>query len=112
MKIGSFLKLRHVALAMILLSGVRAYGQDEQSVMPSDGFVPTAETATRIAEAVLIPIYGDGTIASERPFVATLQGDIWYVVGTLPQGLNTRGGVAEVRIQKRDGRIIFPNHGR
>jgi hypothetical protein len=35
---------------------------------PKDGFVPDAKTAVKIAEAVLIPVYGENKIESERPF--------------------------------------------
>ncbi len=45
-----------------------------KSVVPKDGFVPTATVAVAIAEAVLIPVYGRQQIASERPFKAELSG--------------------------------------
>jgi hypothetical protein len=45
--------------------------------------VQDAETAVRIAEAVLIPVHGEQTVISERPFSAELRGDVWHVVGSL-----------------------------
>ena len=81
------------------------------SYTPSEGYVPDQQTAERIAEAVLMPIYGEQSIASERPFTARLKDGIWTVVGTMPAGY-TRGGVALVEILKSDGRILRVTHGR
>lgn len=54
--------------------------------------VPDSETAVKIAEAVLVPVYGKQTVESERPFKAKLKGEIWTVGGTLhcPDG---HGGI-------------------
>jgi NTF2 fold immunity protein len=89
-------------------------GRGEHSYVPERGFVPDAATAIQIAEAVLIPIYGEDSIARERPFVASLEGDVWRVRGSLalPPGTAVRGGVAEIEIAKQDGRIIRVTHGR
>jgi len=83
------------------LRGVKSY-------KPAKGFVPDETTAVRIAEAVLIPIYGEGQIRSERPFKARLRGEIWLVSGTVPAGFV--GGAAVVKIAKSDGRIVFVTH--
>ena len=86
------------------------------SYQPKAGFVPNAETAVRIAEAVLIPVYGEKLILSERPFHATLEGDVWTVDGTLHCGAeketDCRGGTAEVKISKSSGQILHMIHGR
>jgi NTF2 fold immunity protein len=50
---------------------------------PTDGFVPDSQTAVKIAEAVLIPVYGEKQIRSEEPFTAELKGVVWTVGGTL-----------------------------
>lgn len=81
-----------------------------KSVRPVAGFVPDKVTATRIAEAILIPIYGQETVASERPFVVQLTKGVWKVKGYIPPDSN--GGVAEVWIDKQDGRILFVSHGK
>lgn len=70
--------------------------------------MPDEKTAIRIAEAVLIPIYGEKEIASERPFKATLKDGVWTVTGTLPP--NFMGGTAIVRLSKADARIILVAH--
>jgi hypothetical protein len=86
---------------------------------PKRNYVPNAETAVAIAEAVLIPVYGRKHIESERPFRATLKDDVWTVAGTLYCGdgkpqtdklPSCVGGVAVVQISKIDARIISMTH--
>ena len=78
------------------------------SFVPKDGFVPDEATAVKVAEAILVPIYGEREIAGERPFRATLNGDTWTVIGTLPP--HVVGGTAVVKLSKRDGRILYVIH--
>jgi len=66
--------------------------------MPPDGYVPNAETATRIAVAVWSPIHGAKKIQAEKPFKAHLENGIWTVEGSLPEGW--AGGVALLKSQK------------
>jgi NTF2 fold immunity protein len=102
-----------VLLASCLVIG-SAVGDEERFGIPEQGFVPDAVTAIRIADAVLIPIYGDDAVASQRPLVASLVGETWYVSGTLPKpssGTVVVGGVAHVEISKYDGRILRVAHG-
>jgi hypothetical protein len=82
--------------------------EDDKSIKPKDGFVPNEQTAVTIAEAVLIPIYGEKAVRSERPFKAALANGVWTVTGTLPP--NFLGGSAIVRLAKSDGRILFVIH--
>ena len=79
-------------------------------LIPSAGFVPDHKTAIRIAEAVLIPVYGEQQIIHERPFHAKLVKNVWYVRGSLPK--RWAGGVPEIEISKSDGRILYVMHGR
>jgi NTF2 fold immunity protein len=44
-----------------------------QTYTPRSGYVPDAKTAIAIAEAVLIPVYGEKQIAAEQPLHATLK---------------------------------------
>src|SRR6266567_997093 len=89
-----------------------------QGYRPSKGFVPDEATAVRVAEAVLIPVYKEKVIESERPFTATLKNGVWTVEGTLrcpdgKGGFTTEdcvGGVATVQISKQDARIISMIH--
>jgi hypothetical protein len=79
-----------------------------QSFRPKAGVVPDEQTAIRIAEAILLPIYGEKTINSERPLRASLRGGVWMVEGTLPKGFD--GGTAVVRLSMDDGRVLFITH--
>ncbi len=88
-----------------------------QGYKPPSGFVPDSKTAGKIAEAVLMPVYGEKQIESERPFIAKLKGNIWTVSGTLrcsdgKGGTTTAcdGGTAEVRIAKDNARILSMIH--
>ncbi|MBV8800189.1 MAG: YbbC/YhhH family protein [Alphaproteobacteria bacterium] len=78
--------------------------------IPRNGFVPDARTAIKIAEAVLMPIYGEKTILRERPFHASLDGNHWVITGSLHPG--ETGGVAVVRLDRADGHIFNVQHGR
>lgn len=83
--------------------------RENGNAIPVDGRVPNEETAIRIAEAVLLPIYGN-EIYNSKPFHAKLIGDsIWVVEGTLPEG--HLGGVPYAAIQKKDGKVVKISHG-
>lgn len=86
------------------------YRRDENNYRPSKGYVPDADTAIRIAEAVWMPIYGKDLLDTEKPFEASLSGDVWTVTGRLPEGM-LFGGVAEIDIRKSNGQILRVNHG-
>ncbi len=107
-------KRRHLLIIVVLVAVFASPGVTSESKPPTDvpkaGFVPDQATAIRIAEAVWIPIYGEVQIASEKPFVAELKGDVWVVTGTLQADVD--GGVAIAEIAKRDGRIIRVSHGK
>jgi hypothetical protein len=106
-------------LLVTMFSATMAICQTGSGYVPKAGYVPNSEAAVRIAEAVLVPVYGKVQIESERPFTATLKGDVWTVGGTLrcPDGKGEvtalcAGGVAVVRISKSDARILFMMHGK
>ncbi len=104
------MRLTHILFICSLVASPGVAQQpDPHSYKPPNGFVPDSATAVRIAVAVWIPIYSDSLIMSEQPFVATLKDGVWTVTGTLPRRY-TQGGVAMVRIAKRDGRILFVKH--
>lgn len=105
-------RLRSIMLLVVIgiaTTGGLAISQSTPSYVPPNGFVPDAATAARIAEAVWIPIYGAEQIAKEKPFKATLKGDVWTVTGALSP--DTVGGVAEANVSTRDGRILRVIHG-
>jgi NTF2 fold immunity protein len=101
-----------ICCSLFLIAAAQA-----QSYVPKDGFVPDSATAVKIAEAVLIPVYGKEKIESERPFKATLENGVWTVNGTLycPDGKggvtkDCFGGTAEVKLSKADGRVLRMIH--
>jgi hypothetical protein len=81
---------------------------------PAGGYVPDATTAVRIAEAVLIPIYGAKQIGYEKPFNATLDGDVWTINGTLHCKTTAQsicvGGTAVVQLSKTTGEVLLLVH--
>lgn len=79
-------------------------------IKPKNGFVPDKTTAIKIAEAVLIPIYGKEKIENQKPLQAILSDGTWTVFGSLPEGW--RGGTATAEISQKDGKIIRVFHGR
>jgi hypothetical protein len=108
--------MRCFIIVISLLTVATTYAQTSQpsSFRPKDGFIPNAETALKVGEAVLIPVYGEKTILDERPFKATLNRDVWTVEGTVPcdgpVGVSCEGGAALVRISKTSGQILFMMH--
>lgn len=104
-----FVRTIPIALAVSLIT-LMVLAADQHTVQPPSGFVPDEVTAVRVAEAILIPIYGQTTVEGERPFTAKLTGNVWKVTGYLPPGVD--GGVAEAWIDRRDGRILRVTHGK
>ena len=74
--------------------------------LPEKGIAATEEAAIRLAEAILINVYGP-EITSERPFVIKLKDGFWIISGSIhcPAGSNCKGGVAHIEIAKKDGRV-------
>jgi hypothetical protein len=109
-----------IVLSLTLFLTVAALCQSAPSYKPASGFVPDSKTAIAIAEAVLIPVYGEKHIEGERPFTTTLRHDVWTIEGTLyctdgkgeVRATDCAGGVAVVKISKIDGRILYMLHGK
>ena len=103
-----------IIVFVIAISGILVFNmtkpQDGYVYKLEDGFVPDAETAIKIAEAVWYPIYGD--LTEEQPFIATYieKDNAWYVRGSMPENTTTVGGMAEILIRKSDGKVIFIRH--
>ena len=94
----------------VLVAGILVLpAASQHSYQPKNGFVPNEKTAIRIAEAVLIAVYGEKQIKSEEPFSAKLLNGVWTVQGTIADGVE--GGVAIIKISKANGTIISVTHG-
>jgi hypothetical protein len=104
---------RQLIFLAVYVAALSVARSQSPSVQPKAGFVPNAETAIKVCEAVLIPVYGEKQILSERPFKATLKGDVWTVDGTVPCAEPERrcpSGAAEGKISKRTGQILHMIH--
>jgi hypothetical protein len=76
---------------------------------PANGFVPDAATALKIAEVILVSIYGQDSFDGQKPFKVELnKNEVWEITGTLPPW--TMGGVAFIQIQKSDSKILKVIH--
>jgi len=82
-------------------------GEDEVSKMYND-IVKDEKIAIEIARIAVKSVYG----SDDSSYIAKLDSasDLWTVVGVLPEGW--LGGVAEVIIDKNDGRIVNITHGK
>ena len=72
--------------------------------------IKDSQTAIAVVEPILFKIYGKKNIISERPYECYLIDDYWYISGTLPKGWD--GGVFEIIISAKDGKIIKLIHGK
>ncbi len=127
---GSVVLLLVVAVAgMFVGTAGFSQSQPQQEAPPTRAhgigdLVPDKATAIKIADAVLVKMYGERTIRRERPLVATLEGDVWTVQGTFrppvssgtPKkdvaALDAKGGVALIEISKIKGCILRVTHGK
>lgn len=81
-------------------------------MIPKKGYVPDSATALKVAEALLIPVYGQTKVESQRPFTAKLKDDVWTVSGTLQCAdvqlgrVSPCGGILEVRISRSDAHVL------
>lgn len=95
-----------------LIYGLFAYGEDisTQGYVPTNGYICSAEVAIKVAEAILIPIYGAQSIKRQRPLNAELCEGLWRVTGTMPRGI--KGGVVCIEIEKESGCVVNLSHGK
>lgn len=113
-RVNSFVRLSTtVILVILLLFAPWVYSETAivQNHKPSQGYVPDAATAIKIAVAVWEPVYGHEQISQQKPYKAILVNGIWTVEGTLPEHYDL-GGVASAEIAKDDGRVLKVSHGK
>ena len=75
-----------------------------------DTLITDREMAIEIVEPILFKIYGKENIVSERPYECYLIEGYWYICGTLPK--DWKGGVFEIIISSKDGKVIELTHGK
>jgi NTF2 fold immunity protein len=95
-------KLPHVASGKLTDSGL-----DYKSPGPKEGYVPDKETAIKIAEVILFrhPSAGEKTIVAQRPYVVTEDGSIWWVCGTLREGM--LGSSFKIAISRQTAAVLY-----
>ena len=99
-----------ICSAILVMVNTNAQNMKKSGYDPQkDGYVPTAETAIKVAEAIWLPIYGD-KIYNSKPFKARLRdNEVWIVEGTLHA---EKGGVPYSEIQKKDCKVLKVIHGK
>lgn len=89
---------------------LNAWTKQGKGFVPANGFVPDKKTALRVAEAILVSVYGEKQIAEEQPLkIALVDNDVWLVWGTLSE--RAVGGTAVIKISKRTGQVLYLAHG-
>ena len=73
------------------------------SFVPKAGMVPDASTASAIAYAVGVPVYGKKEMDGEQPFRTDLKGGLWTVLGTLHCG-RVLGALSSFRLRSLPGK--------
>jgi len=91
-------------IAALCLSSASLAQNVPQIFECNGGVVSDKETAIRIAEAILFPVYGENAIRGRRPYQVTLNDGKWTVDGTVPPGFV--GGSFHVAILQRDARVV------
>lgn len=109
-------------LTYCLLSKTTVYKEGGQKIRNcKDCLIPDEITAIKIAEAILFSYYGEGRIKQERPYVIKLVDNTWVITGTLNKGISEKfilfgipklGGVFEIKISAKDGKVINITHGK
>lgn len=100
---------RKNTLYTIVMTSLLSFGFTPKNKQAHKDYVPNAQTAVKVAEAIWIPIFGE-SVLEEKPYVATLLNNVWYVRGSLPPG--ELGGVASIAIRKSDCKILQVTHGK
>jgi len=102
-------KLSQILQDVVGTGSAGSKGEPAAVDKPINGYVPDEQTAIAIAVAAWIPIYGKKQIGKQKPYKAVLNDGVWTVTGTLKHG---KGGTAQARIGRRDGRILEISHSK
>jgi hypothetical protein len=104
-----------ILLSLWLLSGTSQpnFKNSHKYYDRKNGLVPDKVTAEKIAEIILVNIYGE-SVRKQKPFIVTLKNNnIWVIQGRWnSKDMNLKGGVAYMEIQKSDCKILKVIHGK
>lgn len=80
---------------------------------PPSVVLPTEKAALAVAEAILAAIYGEEVINDEKPFSASLDGDVWKINGR-PNRVTAEyaelGGKAFIHLSRKSGCVLQLGH--
>ena len=99
----------YILIVILLLGNIVQFYLHNYSKRLFIDAVPDEKTAIQIAESVLVAVYGNDVL-NERPFNVLIdkKRGVWFISGTLPD--DHVGGVAEITIRIRDGKIMRIYH--
>jgi len=97
-------------IALPVMVGTSVPGLSRQKTPSGFGefLVPNKVTAVKIGEAVLMPLFGEHQVESQRPYRAKLKGDRWIVTGSIPRRWVAEmitGRIFRIDISRRTGAI-------
>jgi hypothetical protein len=74
------------------------------------GLIRDEKTAIKMAELLLVSVYGEDRMRSGRPYHAQADGDRWYVFAHIPRkngdNVNMFGGGYHITFSRKDARVI------
>ena len=107
---------RAVTTALVLGVATSAHAHDPRCdrsvdlVQPRRGIISNAQTASAVALAYLVPVYGSANISRQLPLRANLHDEMWTVEGVLPPG--SIGGNAMIVLCQRNGTVLRMIHSK
>jgi hypothetical protein len=107
--------VKTLLIALAILASSSLFCQNVPALFDRrGGLVPDEQTAIKIAEAILFPIYGETTIRGEKPYVVKLADGKWTIDGSMPKPKSREiivGGTFHIVISQRDGQVLEIGHG-
>lgn len=105
------MKLLYCFVGFLISANVVHAEEVAPSYRPPDGYVASEQTATAIAEAILVPIYGKERIEKQKPFRVNLRGSVWIVSGDPARNRREYvGGNFVIYISKITGEVTYLTH--
>ena len=100
----------YVIIFILIIGNVLQFANNYTNYSFKFNAVPNEETALKIAETVLVAVYGEEVLLSNQPFKVYYNDykKSWVIIGTLPN--DCVGGVAKVVIRKYDGKVLSITH--
>jgi len=103
--------MKLLTLCLVLLN--LSFPMETNAQYNPPDYVPDQKTALTIAEAVMVPIYGE-RVLKQRPFKVTLVDGRWIIKGTLhcPKDRYCNGGTVHLEINKKTAEVLKAKHSR